>query len=281
MSTGRDAVAIRPLTSAADLRACVALQDATWGPRFSERVPYAVLWFSLRIGGVLLGAFRRDDLIGFVYGMTGYQDGRPLHWSDMLAVRADARDHGLGVQLKAAQRRVLLERGVPVANWTFDPLESRNGHVNFTRLGALSREYIRDVYGDSDSPLHVGIGTDRLVVEWPLASERVAQRLEGTGAEAATPHDLSALPVINRVRMSDGVPHCDDPDLTLDAPRVGLLIPASIQDVKLHAPELARDWRTCTRAAFEAYLGGGYVVSELVRRDGQVSSYILERNVAV
>ncbi|MGH7445205.1 MAG: GNAT family N-acetyltransferase, partial [Longimicrobiales bacterium] len=145
---------IRPLVTAADLRACVALQEATWGQGFAERVPYAVLWFSRRIGGVLLGAFDGDTLLGFVFGMTGWRESRPLHWSDMLAVRADARDRGIGMQLKRAQRALLIERGVQEANWTFDPLESRNAHLNFARLGVIAREYIRDVYGDSDSPLH-------------------------------------------------------------------------------------------------------------------------------
>src|SRR5690606_22551383 len=102
VSAARDALTIRPLESAADLHACVALQDETWGPGFSERVPYAVLWFTRRIGGILIGAFDGDALIGFVFGITGWRDGRPLHWSDMLAVRATTRDRGIGIRLKQA-----------------------------------------------------------------------------------------------------------------------------------------------------------------------------------
>ena len=43
-------------------------------------------------------------MVGFVFGMAGVRAGRIIHWSDMLAVREDARDRGIGQQLKAYQR---------------------------------------------------------------------------------------------------------------------------------------------------------------------------------
>lgn len=151
MPTAADALSIRPLETPDELRACLALQDATWGPAFSERVPYAVLWFTRRIGGVLIGAFDAHGLAGFVFGVTGWRDGRPVHWSDMLAVRKDVRDRGVGLQLKRAQRDALLAAGVRLAQWTFEPLESRNAYLNLVRLGGITRTYERDVYGESDS----------------------------------------------------------------------------------------------------------------------------------
>lgn len=265
---------IRALDRPDELRACVALQEETWGAAFSERVPYAVLWFTRRIGGVLLGAFDGDRLAGFVFGVTGWRAGAPVHWSDMLAVRAGLRDRGIGIALKHAQRSALLDAGVCVANWTFDPLESRNAHVNFNRLGCVAGEYVRDVYGDSDSPLHRGIGTDRLVVTWHLDSSRVAARISQPTAAATA--DAGVAPVANAVRMRGGLPVCDEPDLTLDAPRLCIAIPASIQAVKQESPELAAQWRSCTRAAFEAYLPRGYHATALVRKNEAVSAYLLE-----
>lgn len=282
---------IRPLLTPAELRECVALQEATWGQGFADRVPYAVLWVARRIGGVLLGAFDGNTMVGFVFGMTGWVDGRPLHWSDMLAVRSDARDRGIGLQLKRAQRELLIEHGIAEANWTFDPLESRNAHLNFSRLGVVAREYLRDVYGGSDSPLHGVIGTDRLVAQWHLTSDRVDQRLAASAvaaaADAAAPSagadpprtktPLDKMPAVNHVTLHNGVPHCDTVDTTLDDTRIALLIPSSIQDVKTRDREAAVAWRARTRTAFEAYLQRGYVVTELVRRGEQVSAYILDR----
>ncbi|NIP80037.1 MAG: GNAT family N-acetyltransferase, partial [Gemmatimonadetes bacterium] len=162
--------------------ACAALQEVIWGQSFADRVPPSMLLVAQETGGIASGAFDGDRLVGFVFGITGVRDGGPVHWSDMLAVHPSHRGRGLGVRLKLHQRERLLERGVETALWTFDPLESRNAHLNFRLLGGRSREYRRDVYGSSDSPLHAGIGTDRLIVEWAMASERVRSRLEDRGA---------------------------------------------------------------------------------------------------
>src|SRR5690606_28460617 len=121
------------------------------------------------------------------------RDGRPLHWSDMLAVRATTRDRGIGIRLKQAQRSALLADGVADVHWTFDPLQSRNAYLNFERLGIVTRTYLRDVYATSDSPPHRGVGTDRLLAEWRRNGARV-QQLAG-GARPAPPQ-LDALPAV-------------------------------------------------------------------------------------
>ena len=266
---------IRPLETREELRACVALQEHTWGPGFREIVPYAVLWFTRRIGGVLLGAFDDDALIGFVFGVTGWRDGVPVHWSDMLAVRADARDRGIGVALKHAQRDALLAAGVQTAHWTFDPLQARNAHLNFNRLGAISREYVRDVYGASDSPLHRGIGTDRLVVEWQLASERVRARIDGRAADPCA----DDAPLVNPLEQHTDDIGCVQPDLEYDDARVRIAIPHELHSMKERAPALAAEWRACTRAALEAYLGRGYVVTGLAPLAERARAYVLELGV--
>src|ERR1041385_2041149 len=113
----------------------------------------------------------RDRLVGFVFGMTGVERGRLVHWSDMLAVRPDLRDHGIGRRLKEFQRDTLLAMGVGLVYWTFDPLVARNAHLNFNRLGVRVSEYVIDMYGsDTDSALHRGLGTDRFIVAWEIAA---------------------------------------------------------------------------------------------------------------
>src|SRR5690606_33851562 len=164
----------------------------------------------------------------------------------------------------------LLENGITRVNWTFDPLEARNAHINFARLGITAREYIRDAYGASTSPLHRGIGTDRLVAEWMLDSDRVRNRMDGDATGASRhPGDVkeSDVPTVN--------PAGDAPRLDHDEPRLWLRIPAEIQALKERDAVAARRWREYTRAAFEAYLGRGYEVTELVR-DEEGSRYLLE-----
>ena len=132
------AVDIRPLQSMSEYRECVKLQEEIWGCGFSERVPIAILKVSQRLGGVVAGAYDWDGtLAGFVFGMTGWEEGKAVHWSDMLAVRPEMRGTGVGRRLKEFQRQQLLAMGVDLMYWTFEPLESRNAYLNVARLGVV------------------------------------------------------------------------------------------------------------------------------------------------
>lgn len=265
---------IRPLEGKGEYDACVALQERTWGRNFIERVPPTILRIAQVTGGIASGAFDgAGRLLGFVFGITGWVDGEPLHWSDMLAVVPEARNGGVGVALKLHQRDLLLERGVTRVHWTFDPLEARNAHVNLSRLGAVAGIYRRDYYEGSDSPLHAGIGTDRFIVTWFIASDRVTDRLSGATGPPAMDEVLRA-PVLNPVIATDP-PRCAPPGAMPDAARLRIAVPADIQALRDRDAGLATEWRQCTRAAFELALSRGFEARELVR-DGNVGWYLLE-----
>jgi chorismate synthase len=256
-------VHIRAIDGSAEFNDCVRLQEETWGLGFSEHVPATMLQLAQRLGGIALGAFDESErMLGFVFGLPGIRHGELVHWSDMLAVHPAHRNQGIGEALKRRQREVLLENGFRRACWTFDPLEARNAHVNFGRLGATAREYVRDFYGESDSPLHSGIGTDRLVVVWDLASDRVEQRLAGERIPFPT---LDEIPPIHSVNMVSDAFRSGPPRLDLDSACVRLAIPGDIQTMKRAAPAIAKEWRSHTRIAFEAYFERGYQVVEFVR----------------
>lgn len=271
-------VVVRPLASADDYARGEALQEATWGEGFAEKASATMMMIAQKVGGIAAGAFTDDDwpqgsageLVGFVFGMTGLKGGRPVHWSHMLAVDQRLRGRGLGRRLKAYQRRRLLEIGVDTMLWTYDPLEARNAHLNLERLGAEPVEYIENLYGDGGrNALHRGLGTDRFVVEWRLASPEVEQTL---GREPAKEDDAADAPRLNLA--ADGRPRGDAYPLP-DAPRVRVAVPADIQRRKQEAPEEAVLWRTSTRRAFLHYLGRGYRVRRLLRGEG-LSDYLLE-----
>jgi predicted GNAT superfamily acetyltransferase len=254
--------------------ACGALHRVAWGLDFADAVPPGLLWVSQRLGGVASGAFSASgELLGFVFGITGIRNGEPVHWSDLLAVRPELRGQGIGRALKLHQRERLLLAGVPLVQWTFDPLESRNAWLNF-RLGITAREYIRDAYGAGASELHRGLGTDRLVADWRIGSERVRSTLAGVAPDAmAGP----ASPV-NDVAFSNGWPRSEEPRLGLNDERLRIRIPSAIQQLKAAEPALALEWRARTRAAFEHYLARGWEATGLQREVGRFSSYLLERS---
>jgi predicted GNAT superfamily acetyltransferase len=269
-------ITIRPFESRDDYLQCVALQHEIWGEDFGEAVPPSILLATQEVGGVAAGAFdARGRLLGFVFGISGLRHGRPAHWSDMLGVREEFRDRGLGRRLKAFQRDHLLGLGIEVCYWTYDPLEARNAHVNLNLLGARPVEYVPDMYGDiTRSPLLAGLATDRFIVEWELGSPWVETAL--SGRLEAQPVSLAGVPVVNAETVAEG-PLPEELELP-DVPAVRVEIPWDIQRVKTDAPALARAWRGTTRRAFVHYMGRGYgVVGLLCDRQAFRCFYILER----
>lgn len=268
-------IQIRPLEGIDEYRACVALQEDTWGAGFSERVPTAILKVTQMLGGVAAGAWSAGGrLEGFVFGMTGLRDGEVVHWSDMLAVRPEMRGRGLGRALKLHQREELLARGVRTMHWTFDPLRTRNAHLNFARLGIVATEYRHDMYGDTDSPLHRGIGTDRLIALWRMDSPRVLARTAADGAEDFSSARLAPA-VVDRDPESPQSPAT--PDLSRSELRLRIVVPPDIGRLIDDDPPLARAWRDATRAAFTHYLARGWAVREFVR-DPDAPSYLLQQS---
>ena len=150
-------ITVRHLSGVDELNAVVAMQREIWADWV---VPYPLLFVSQKLGGVLAGAFEGDGpLLGFVFGMAGLVDGELVHWSDMLAVRADARDQGIGRALKTFQRDAVVAMGIRTMYWTYDPHVAKNAHLNLNVLGAQVSEYVPDMYGP---------GTDRFIVRWCL-----------------------------------------------------------------------------------------------------------------
>jgi predicted GNAT superfamily acetyltransferase len=270
-----DDVTIRRLASLAEFLEACAIQEETWGVGFSERVPAAILNVAQRIGGVTAGAFNADGrMLGFVFGMTGVKDGRLAHWSDMLAVRVEARGHHLGDRLKHFQRECCLEIGVETMHWTFDPLVARNAHFNINRLGASASEYVPDMYGDNTgSSLHGQMPTDRLIATWSL---RAAPALGGVAKQDGKSHDprLEGATLVTAVSRA-GVPSfVDRPDARL----VLVQLPRDIQAVRSADPQLALSWRYATREAITTYLERGYSVTGFHRgADDELPAYLLSR----
>jgi predicted GNAT superfamily acetyltransferase len=172
-------IQIQPLTTLEHFERCVVLQIEVWGYSDGDVIPRRVFVVAQRIGGQVIGAFDDGELVGFAMSLPGYRNGKPYLHSHMLAVLPHYRNAGIGRRLKLAQRDDAIARGFDLMEWTFDPLEIRNAHLNIARLGVIVRRYQPDFYGPSSSPLQGGLPTDRLYAEWWLRSDRVAGMLRG------------------------------------------------------------------------------------------------------
>ncbi len=245
---------IRLLKSPEEFRRCERIQQSVWGTLGASA---ELLSVTQKQGGVVLGAFSGPRLVGFLYAFLAQRHGRLIHWSHMMAVEPPWRDRGLGWQMKLAHRQIALRRGLEAIGWTYDPLQSRNAALNLTRLGGRVEEYVRDCYGRFPSAIEKGLASDRLVVNWPIASASVARRLRRRHAPAV---DLS-LPRANETALnSRQLLENRRLRLGLTAPRLLFEIPSHTDRMRAEALPLARRWRLEARRVFEHYFARGYDV---------------------
>lgn len=260
-----ESITIRDIDTLAEMRQVEVLQKEIWGVEDLEVFPALALRPLKELGGILIGAFKDRELVGFVFGFPGIIEGETVIHSDMLAVRPEFRSLSLGFLLKLAQRDEALRLGVNKVTWTFDPLQSRNAHLNFAKLGVTSNRYEIDFYGETTSFLHEG-STDRLWVTWDLNSVRVKERLANAGEiEEQVPVAAGKLISI----AADGTPEMElattAATLLIEIPMTGISKPTRY------------DWRVATREAFTLAVESGYEVREFWRRGPETGVYVLSR----
>ena len=288
-------VTYRDLVSLGDFARVVELEREIWGVGYADVVPSPILTVTVKRGGILIGAFHperegsagaprevsAERLIGFVYSLPGIKNGKPTQWSHMAGVIDEFRRAGIGRQLKLLQRERALAMGLDLIEWTFDPLQATNAHLNFAKLGVVAEEYEENIYGESTSPLHGGNPTDRLVAEWRIREPHVERRVKPSGPSdkliLRTAEVADAVP-INRTAPSGQWIETVDVDLSIDAKRLLIEVPTGFTDMLARAPELAMTWRVCSRAMFTTYFNRGYrAVDFLLDAAHGRGSYLLVR----
>jgi predicted GNAT superfamily acetyltransferase len=240
-------IEIRACISVSDFAECVRIQQAVWGEAISVPVPIFVV--AHHTGGQILGAFEEGRMIGFTQAFTALRDGQFFLHSHIAAVLPSYRDRGVGRRLKLFQREQGLRCGIGLIEWTFDPLDPKNAYFNLVRLGAVVRRFIPNCYGVTESPLHAGLPTDRLVAEWWLESDRVKTALAGGGR----------TPTAGAVRVS---------------------IPAELETLRGTDRAAAARIQTEAREQFQNWFAKGYVATGVEKID-RGTDYLLEPAIAV
>jgi predicted GNAT superfamily acetyltransferase len=313
---------LRILESPLEMEAVEELQRVVWPGSETDIVPAHILLTMVHNGGLAIGAFPEglqsdsltevelvddsvsspaDPLVGFVFGFPGFYatpDGPMLkHCSHMLAIHPDYRNQGLGFLLKRAQWQMVRYQGLDRITWTYDPLLSKNAHLNIARLGAVCNTYLREAYGEMRDALNTGLPSDRFQVDWWVNTKRVDRRLS---KKARLPLDLAhflaaGAKIINpSQRGTDNWPR-PGPQPTLgdlavqrnqtegeDGTRrtdtlILVEIPADFQGLKSAEPGLALEWRLQTRQIFETLFDQGYLVTDFIylRGTSPRSYYVL------
>ncbi len=303
-------LAIRDLKSIDDLSQLKAVEKEVWGMAEEDTVPLTLAIALKAAGNIFVGAFvkpeqktdpkpepkseprrekretqelNKEQLVGFAFGFLAREHGETTIHSHMLAVLDAYRHLDLGSRLKQAQRERAMALGIREMTWTYDPLQSRNAHFNFSKLGVVSDTYKIDFYGPETSSMLHRNGTDRLWVRWILNSRRVRDRLAGGPAtKNVRGETLDALKLLAPLVRFDpsGKPARADLSEALARQRLSIEIPGDILEVERLDMGLAKEWREATRWAFrEAFKAGFYVAefSRSIRGQQGPGAYLLQR----
>lgn len=251
-------LAVRTLSAPAEVQAAEALLTGVWRSEPGHVPVSADLMRSLSYfgGGYVAGAYSGDILVGACVGFLGADPAigaDPYLHSHITGVSPHARGRRVGYALKCDQRAWALEHGICTVNWTFDPLVSRNGFFNLTRLGAVATAYLVDFYGEMVDGLNAGQGSDRLMAVWSLA------------AGPTDEPDVGPLIAAGRVLLDvdpAGAPRPGDP-----AGDGALLCqaPADIEALRVTDPALARRWRSAVRDRLQPAMAAGYRITAATR----------------
>jgi predicted GNAT superfamily acetyltransferase len=282
-SIQKPAISIRDLDTIQDIEAVLRLEKEVWAFEDVDVTPLTLAVALKAAGSILIGAFDGREMVAFAFAFPSLEHGRLGFHSHTLAVRPSYQSQGVGYQLKVAQRQRALALGIKTVTWTFDPLRSRNAHLNFSRLGVISDSYRVNFYGEqTSSPLHTN-GTDRFWVTWHLADPKVEKRLKGKDFR---PEVLDALAHVEPlVRFNgDGNPAGGDLASALSRQRVAIEIPGDMDRIERDQKDLAKQWRVVTRRAFTESLKAGFIVKEFcrsIRGQQGPGAYLLEQNTTL
>ena len=264
-------VEVKQLQTIEEIEEVRQLERAIWA---TECVPIHQSVSSIHNGGFVLGAYLSNELIGFNYSNAGFVNGEPYLYSHLLGIKREFRELGVGEFIKLHQKEVAAEMGYEKCKWTFDPLEARNGYLNFTKLRTYAQTYLPNYYGQLNDPFNQSLSSDRIVVEWNLNDEdylRWDSKIEELIEEAVEiiPWSLSVvgLPMLDKE-------HAFDRTISFIKDAYLLPVPVSFQKIKIESPPLAEDWRYKTRTIFQALFSQGYTVVYLTPKNEHVNHYL-------
>jgi predicted GNAT superfamily acetyltransferase len=251
-----------------------------WTGSETDVIPAHMLLAAVHNGGLALGAFVGADLVGVAFGFPGMYptpDGPRLkHHSHILGVQPDWNGKGVGFALKRAQWQVVRKQGIDRITWTYDPLLSRNAHLNITRLGAVCNTYLRSEYGEMRDGLNSGLPSDRFQVDWWLNTKRVERHLSRRPRPVlGLSHYVNAgATLVAASGNIEAVARIPPTTPSLTGTLLLVEIPADFPSLKNADLTLARDWRFYTREIFEETFSSGYIVTDFIH-DKKRSFYVL------
>jgi predicted GNAT superfamily acetyltransferase len=228
---------------------CQELDRVGFGFRDIDVRPAWSMYTVTLIGGLVIGAFDQNRLVGFLYAVPGYDGRQPFLYADGLVTLPDFRSRGIGRRLVAAFGETARQRGYPIARWNADTLGS---HALYLYLSAGAR--IVGLHPEMYDQFQPYLGSDEVFIEWDLA------------AGDAPSDDRSGDPISVVVETNprrDGVrelsswPRGPEDLAEHGPPPYEVELPWDIERLRSQAPDVAQAWRLGMRETTRSLLGEG------------------------
>ncbi|AMA74490.1 Predicted acetyltransferase, GNAT superfamily [Aneurinibacillus thermoaerophilus] len=272
----KDQLTILAMNTVEEIERITELEKQIW--QTDTPMPVDQMLTAAKHGGIVLGAFVGERLVGFQYSFAGYNGQKAYVCSHMLGTHPDFRHMKIGEKLKWAQREEALKLGYDLVTWTYDPLELVNGYLNIHKLGAVCSTYIENCYGNMQDSLNSGIASDRFQVEWHIRSERVARRAKGELTPKAEIPKKFLMDWRTDIH-NDPVPGKADWRQLQENHVLYVPVPAYFQQIKRRNKPLAIAWREAAREVFARLFCEGWAVTDVIRNDKEapVHFYVLHK----
>jgi predicted GNAT superfamily acetyltransferase len=237
-----------------------------------ESTPTHQTLTAIKNGGLVLGAYLEEELIGFQYSFPGYNGEKAYLCSHILGVHPVFQKLGIGEKLKLEEKEESLKKGYDLVTWTYDPLETVNGNLNLHKLGGRCSSYVENCYGEMKDDLNQGMPSDRFAVEWWIKEEPAAR---------PSKYEIEGSLLINTDRYDNGDLVPAEIELKKDSADGYLFVPvpSNFQTLKKNSSELALSWRMSTRKVFAHYFTKGWEAIDLFRNksESDLCYYVLKK----
>ncbi len=216
-------------------------------------------------GGLVLGAYEGDELIGMQFSFAGYRGGKTYLYSHMTGLIQQKKYSGIGHSMKLYQKKWAIDHGYDVVIWTFDPTKSLNAYFNIHKLGAVSRTISRNFYGKFEGPMTIGMTSDRLIAEWWVNDPLQVS------------HDSE---IVNAAEILENGSYKYLTDLQqIDSDTVFLPTIRDVSQLLRDRKETVVKFKNDLSGALDALFKRGYIVSDF-RKTKEETGYILARNTS-
>ena len=259
-------IEIRPLETMDELIEMQKVEESVWQ---ADSIPVHQTYTVLNNGGIILGAFDQNKMIGFLYSFAGFDGKSSYLCSHELGILLAYRKGGLGERMKQMQADLAKEAGYEIITWTFDPLESVNAYLNLHKLGAEGIMYKENYYGVMEDELNQGLPSDRIHIKWKINQRNIVRDLSIQQSQVLLEKKQDGSP-----QITDVFDCMENQSNTIWY----MAIPEDFQTLKSENIALAKTWRFATRTIFEALFADGYKAVDIIRDKAKKQSfYVLEK----